>query len=352
MKKQVTKGVALAIVALSAWNCKTSDPEPTPYESGVIILNAGNFSQNNGTISFVPRGSQTALTDIFRTANPSLGASGGMQGYTEVNGKGIILVDNSTPSQDKVEVVEAGTFKSRFTLKTPDIENPRQVIMAGPNKAYVSCWDVSGDFSNGTFYKDPGYIAVVDLNQGKVTKKIPAVKGAERMVLVGTEVFVGSNAFSGNKTLLVIDANTDTEKQRIDFGVAPEPIGVDADGKLWILAGKDLVQVNPADRTTAKRLTFAATPGNITLNADKRRFYYTLSGRTYRLETTSTTASGSQVIARSFAALGIDPQTRQIYGSQSPQLYTQAGYVIRYDEGGTLIDSVKAEIAPSGFYFR
>lgn len=351
MKTQLTKSVALGLVALSVWHCKTTDPTPMPYESGVYILNSGNFSSNNGSISFLPRNGQTVSTGIFQAANPSMGINGGVQGYNEVNGKGIILVDNNTAGQDKVEVVEVGTFVSRATLKAPDIENPRQVIQAGPNKAYISCWDVSGDYSKGTFYKDPGYIAVIDLNTSTLSKKIPALKGVERMVLVGSEVFVGSSAYSGNKTLMIIDANTDTVKDRIEFGVAPEPIALDADGRLWILAGNDMVRINPQTRLVEKRLSFAAAPGSVTLGADKRSFYYTLNGKTYNFSIDATTASGNQVIARSFSALGIDPQTRQIYGSVIPS-YAQAGYVIRYQSNGALIDSVKAEIAPSGFYFR
>ncbi len=351
MKNQLINRIAVSLLALSVWNCTTTDPEPSAYESGVLILNEGNFMQNNGTISFLSRNGQTVATNIFQTANPSLKMSGGVQGYTEVNGKGLILVDNFSPAQDKVEIVEAGTFKSRATLKTPDIENPRQVIPVGLNKAYISCWDVSGDFNAGTFYKDPGYIAVVDLNASTVVKKIPAVKGVEKMVVAGTEVFVGSGAYSGNKTLLIIDLNTDTEKQRIAFGSAPEPIALDANGKLWIQAGNDLVQIDPQSRVVEKRLTFAAAPGSVTISTDKRAFYYTLSGKTYRLPIEATTASGSQVLARSFNALGIDPQTKRIYGSVIPS-QAQAGYVLRYEENGTLIDSVKAEIAPSGFYFR
>ncbi|GAB3730839.1 YncE family protein [Spirosoma lituiforme] len=349
MKYQVTKGLALSLLALSVWNCKTSDPEPTPYESGVLIINEGNFSDNNGTISFLSRTGNTVATNILQAANPSFLPSGLVEGYTEVNGKGLILIDNTAPNQDKVEIVDTGTFKSRTTLKTPDIENPRQVISAGPNKAYVSCWDISG--SGNAFYKDPGYVAVVDLNTGTLVKKIPAVKGVEKMVVAGTEAFVGSNAYSGNQTLLIIDLNTDTEKQRIAFGSTPEPIALDANGKLWIQAGNDLVQFNPSDRTVAKRLTFAAAPGSVTISPDKRTFYYTLSGRTYRIGIDATTASGSQVIARSFNSLGVDPQTNRIYGSVIPS-YKQAGYVLRYESSGALVDSVRAEIAPSGFYFR
>ena len=350
--------MAIGLIALSVWNCKTSDPEPTPYGEGVYIINEGNFTDNNGSISYLSRNSNTVSTNIFVQANPTLAVAGGtgqgglVEGYTEINGKGLILVNNTAVGKDKVEIVEFGTFVSRATLKAPDIENPRRIIQAGPNKAYVSCWDVSGDFNAGTFYKDPGYIAVVDLNTNTVSKKISAVKGVERMVLVDSEVFVGSTGFSGDKNLLIIDANTDTVKDKINFGATPEPIALDAVGKLWILAGKDMVRFNPKTRLVEQRLTFSASPSPVVISADKKLFYYTLSGKTSRFSIDATSAVGTQVIARSFAALGIDPQTKQIYGSQTPVLYKQANYVLRFQENGTLIDSVKAEIAPSGFYFR
>lgn len=357
MKKQVTQSMAIGLVALIVWNCKTSDPEPTPYGEGVYVINQGKYLGNNGSLSYLSRSSNIVSTNIFVQANPTLstgtgsGMGGNVQDYTEVNGKGLILVDNGTVGQDKVEIVEMGTFVSRATLKAPDIENPRLVIQAGPNKAYVSCWDVSGDFNAGTFYKDPGYIAVIDLNTSTVSKKIPAVKGVERMVLVDNEVFAGSTGYSGDKTLLVVDANTDTVKEKINFGATPEPIAVDANGKLWIKAGKDMVRISPRTRLVEQRLTFSASPGAVAISADKKSFYYTLSGKTSRFSIDATSATGTQVIGRSFAALGVDPQTKQIYGSVIPS-YDQAGYVLRFQETGTLIDSVKAEIAPSGFFFR
>lgn len=351
MKKQFTRGLALGLVALSAWNCKTSDPAPTPFESGAFILNAGNFSQNNGTISFVARNSNSVQTDIFRTANPTMSLTGGVQGYTEVNGKGLILVDNSAAGQDKVEIVDYDTFKSRATLKSPDIENPRQVIQVGPNKAYISCWDVSGDYNAGTFYKDPGYIAVVDLNTNTVTKKIPAIKGVESMVVVGTEVFVGSNTYSGSNTLLIIDLTSDSVKQSIDFGSTPEPVALDADNLLWLRTGSTLVQLDPATRLVSKRLTFSGTPSSVILGTDKRTLYFTMSGKTYSFNTSSNTALGAMIISRTFSSLGIDTKTNTLYASVIPS-YAQAGYVLRYQASGALIDSVKAEIAPSGFYFR
>jgi len=352
MNKHITTGLVVSALTLSLWNCKTTDPEPSPYESGVYIANQGNFSQNNGSVTYVPTGSSTALTNIFVAANPTLTISGGVQDITDVNGKSLILIDNTAAGQDKVEIVEDGSFKSRATLKTPDIENPRRAVYAAPNKAYVSCWDVSGSFSAGTFYKDPGYVAVVDVNAGTVTKKISAVKAAEGMVLVGSEVFVGSAGYSGGTALAIINVNTDEVVQKVDMGGEAEPIAVDANGKLWVLVGQTMVCYNAGARTVEKRVPLNASPTSVAISRDKRSFYFSTSSRTYRFAITDTSVPSTAVQNRPFSAIGIDPGTGMFYGSQYPASYTQAGYVIRYRESGALIDSIRAEIAPSRFFFR
>ena len=49
---------------------------------------------------------------------------------------------------------------------------------------------------------------------------------------------------------------------------------------------------------------------------------------------------------------GIDPKDGTIYAGVTPS-YKQAGYVLRYEPSNKrIIDSVKVEIAPSGFYFK
>ncbi len=357
MKYQFVKGIALSSLALSLWNCKTSDPEPTLFDSGVYIINQGAFGKNNGSLSYLSRTGNSVTTNIFAQANPDLSVGGGtgqggnVQDYTEINGKGLILVDNATAGQDKVEIVEASTFVSRARLKAPDIENPRVVIQVGLNKAYISCWDVSGDYVAGTFFKDPGYIAVVDLNSGTVVKKIAAVKGVEAMVFVGNEVFAGSTSYSGNE-LAIVNTETNEIKQKITFSSSPRPVAVDADGKLWILAGQEMIQMDITTRSIQKRVSLLAVPSAITISRDRKTFFYSANNRTFKLGISDATASTANTLfSRAFSALGVDPQTGRIYGSVIPS-YEQAGYVIRYEENAALVDSVRAEIAPMGFYFR
>ncbi len=361
-----TKLVLLTALTASFTACQTTDPEPDqPYDKGVLVLNSGNFSDNNGTISLLSRDSKTIALDVFMKEN-NRSLAGGVQGYAEVNDKGLILVDNSTAGKDVVEIVNARTFKAIATIPSTDIENPRTVVKVSDTKAYITCWDVTGDFSN--FYKNPGYVAVIDLVTNKLTKKIPVQNGAESIIVVGSEAFVGSTG-SGKTLLSVIDIATETVKQTVMIGTNPSVLDVDANGKLWIYANKELLRFNTSTKAIETRLKVTSpnpevSPSAFTLSADKRTFYFTSSfydakdgfkqkGETYSfaIDATSIVADKPFVKRLFGGGLSVDAQTGTIYAGLIPS-YKQAGFVFRYQTNGTLIDSVKAEIAPSKFFYK
>ncbi len=361
------KLVVVAALTASFTACQTTDPVPDqPYDKGVLVLNAGNFTDNNGTLSLLSRDSKTIVLDVFMKEN-SRSLAGGVQGYAEVNDKGLILVDNSTAGKDVVEIVNSHTFKAIATIPSADIENPRAIVKVSDTKAYITCWDATGDFSN--FYKNPGYVAVIDLTTNKLTKKIIVQNGAESIVVVGSEAFVGSAGGSGKTILSVIDVATDAVKQKVEVGADPSVLDVDANGRLWIYANDQLLRLNTSTKAIEARLKVSspnldASPSAFALSADKRTFYFTSSyydakdgykekGETYSfgIDATSIVAD-KPFIKRLFGGgLSVDAQTGTIYAGLIPS-YKQAGYVFRYQTNGTLIDSVKAEIAPSKFFFK
>ncbi|MCA0364817.1 MAG: DUF5074 domain-containing protein [Bacteroidetes bacterium] len=347
-------------------SCEKAENEtPQPYESGVIVVNAGNFSDNNGSLSLLQRTGNTLVTDIFLKENLR-SLTGSLSGYCEVNGKGVILVDNSTAGKDVVEIVDAGTFKSIATIPSTEIENPRNAIKVSETKAYISAWDATGDFSN--FFKNPGYVAVLDLSTNKIIKKIAVENGAEDLQLIGNEVYVG-NSGSVKNTISVIDINTDAIKQTIPVGLNSEIIGADASGKLWVFAGNELQKINTGGKTVENKIKItssnsAKSPGAFVMSADKNTIYFTHSfydatdgwkqkGETYAFKTSASVAEAkTPFINRLFGGgMAVDPQTGNIYAGLVPS-YKQAGYVFRYKSDGSLIDSVKAEIAPGKFYFK
>lgn len=358
MKKQLTRILTVTLISAIAWSCNQSDPAPKgTYVQGVFVTNEGNFSQNNGSISFLTREKNVADADIFSIVNGS-SLKGGMQGYAIAGDYGLILVDNSNPGSDKVEIVNANMFTTAGSIGAPDIENPREVVAIGSSKAYVTNWNIL----NSDYSYPAGYVAVVDLATKKVIKKIPADKGPENMVLHNDKVFVGDYAYSGGNILTVISTATDAVTKTISFSAAPNPIGIDANGKLWVQAGLDLIRLNPdtyAIESTLKISTDRAkSAGNFAMSPDLRTIYFMLTsdysskGEVYKFSITDTQVNVAvPFVKRLFTALAVDPRQGLIYAGVTPS-YTQSGYAVRYRTDGTLVDSVKVGIAPNGFYFR
>jgi hypothetical protein len=360
MKKQSYRILVAAALSMVGWSCNQSDPAVKgDYIQGVFVMNEGNFFDNNGGISYFKRESATAVGDVFNLVN-NVPLQGGVRGYAVAGDNGVILVDNSKAGLDRVEIIDANSFKTVAYLGTPDIENPRKVVVASNTKAYVSCWGSTGSSSN--FFPNAGYVAVIDLATNKVVKKIPTTKGAEGMILAGGKLFVGTIDYSGSNVLTVISTSTDEVIKSVNFAASPSPVGMDANGKLWINAGIDLVRLDPdtyLSESTLKIGTDATvTVGNFALSNDKKTIYfgvskdYGASGSTYKFSINDTQINlSAPFVNRYFSGLAVDPSQGLIYGGVNPT-YTQSGYAVRYRADGSVVDSVKVGVAPIGFTFR
>ena len=347
--------ISLSTIAFSS--CEKTESTPAqPYDDGVFVINAGNFFDNNGTLSLISRDSKIAAIDIFLKEN-NRSIAGGISDYSEVDEKGIILVDNSTDGKDVIEIVNARTFKSIVSIKG-EIDNPRKVIKVGTNKAYITCWDT---FNADYTYKQ-GFVAVLDLLSNKITKKIPVDSGAEDIVLIGNLAYVGN--VNGQTTIKVIDVLKDEVKESIEIGTEPSNFVLDASNKIWMISSNTILLFNPTTKTFDLKLKAGVnekkSPNSLCISKNKKTLFYTynfydaadgykLKGEISTIDIS--TGTSKTFINRTFSSIGFDSESEMIYMSLIPS-YKQSGYIFRYQTSGTLIDSVKAEIAPSRFYFK
>ncbi len=347
--------ITTSLITLNACT-KTETTPAQPYDEGLFVINGGNFLDNNGSLTLLQRDNKTASYDIFMKEN-TRSFAGGITDYTEIDEKGIVLVDNSTDGKDGVEIVNAHTFKTIATIKG-EIDNPQKAVKAGTNKAYITCWDT---FNPDYSYKT-GFVAVLDLTTNKITKKIPVDKGASAIVVIGTNAYVGN--VGSQKTIKVIDTQKDEVSATIEIGANPSNFVLDATNRIWMTAGKEIVLFNPTTKTIESKLKAGThtqkSPANLSISKDKKTLYYTynfydaadgykLKGEINSIDIASGTA---KVFAnRAFAALNFDDEGNQIYTSLIPS-YKQAGYIFRYLANGSIVDSVKTEIGPIGFYFK
>ncbi|MFN3489240.1 MAG: YncE family protein [Emticicia sp.] len=347
--------ISLTTIALSS--CEKTENTPTqPYDDGVFVINAGNFFDNNGTLSLVSRDSKTASTDIFMKEN-NRSIAGGITDYSEVDEKGIILVDNSTDGKDAIEIVNARTFKSMASIKG-EIDNPRKVVKVGTNKAYITCWDT---FNADYTYKQ-GFVAVLDLVSNKITKRIPVDSGAEDIIVIGNLAYVGN--VNARPTIKVIDTQKDEVKESIEIGTDPNNFVLDAANKIWMTTGNAIILFNPNTKTFETKFKAGTndkkSPSSLSISKDKKtlfctyNFYDETDGYKLKGEISAVdiaTGTSKTFINRTFSSVDFDSESDIIYTSLTPS-YKQAGYIFRYQTSGLLIDSVKTEIAPSGFYFK
>jgi DNA-binding beta-propeller fold protein YncE len=337
------KAVVISALIISFPSCKkdkpSENPNPAPEDSkGVYIINEGGFQKSNGSVSFYNHAKRTVSEDLFKAKNGRpLGDV--VQSLTYCNNKAYVVVNNS----GKIEVVDLPAFKSLGTIT--GLASPRFFLGVSPSKAYVT--DM---FSKG--------IHVIDLSSNTVVKKIPCPGSAEELILLGEKAFVTN--LSG-EYLYIVNTVSDMVEDSIKIGYGSGSLCTDKSGRVWVLCSGDYVskagglyRINPSSGSVEQAWGFPATesPWKLRINSTKDTLYY-LNNSVYQLPVSADTLPSSPLIpsaGRYLYGLGIEPGSGVIYVSDAVD-FTQKGSVFRYKSNGALINTFKAEIAPSGFLF-
>ena len=110
------------------------------FRNGVFIINEGNFTDKDGSISWYDFDSSKVILKVYEIAN-EIPFAGTLQSIAFNNEKGY-FIDNS----GRLEIVDEKTFLALNRLTDFDI--PRYMAFSG-NKGYVTDWGPYGlDFSS------------------------------------------------------------------------------------------------------------------------------------------------------------------------------------------------------------
>lgn len=359
MKKQflfITAAILFSVFFLIT-SCKKDKDDsgsilpPQGYIGQMLVINEGAFGSSNGSIDFINPSTGARTDDVFnRVNNRPLGDV--VQSAVKKGNLIYITVNNS----QKVEVVHAASCKWYKTIT--GFISPRFFLPVSNTKAYVSDW---GDNS----------IKIISLSSFTITGSIPVNQnGPEQLIEAEGKIFVvNSGGFSDDNTVSVIDPATDQLIQTITVGVNPNSIVKDANGKLWILCGGDvgpdwsggtaddiagsLIRMNPSDYSIELNITLGQFEHPVKLSIRNGSELYFLNGiNGYEgspvIMSITDNVVPAPVVNKNFYGIGFNPSNGDIYGGFSP-FFGQSGYVFRYTHAGTLIDSIKAGIGPSGF---
>ena len=328
------------------------DDEPvTPtssYESGVFIVNEGPFQSGTGTISFFNKNTDSVTHHIFETAN-SRPLGNIVQSMSIHNDKGYIVVNNA----NKIEVVDLFDFQSTATIN--GLELPRYFLGITENKAYVSQWGLGS----------MGSVKVLDLTTNTITKTIAAGTGAEKMLLVGNEVYVlNKGGFGADSTITVINTTTDEVSQTITVGHKPNSIQ-QFGAELLVLCEGILNWMEPTNSTAGTvwkinngtptlAYTFDSTASHPMHLFKANNMYHCVYNSQVRTLDTSNlpyTLTATPFINIGFYSITTDPVSGVIYGADAGDFQSD-GTVFRYQSDGTLMDSFQGGVIPNGFEFR
>ena len=323
-------------------------PENLNLGKGFYVLNQGNFTSGNASMSFYRKDSAKMINQIFYQRN-GVPLGDVAQSMTFWKNYAFVVVNNS----GVVWAINSSTAK--VVGKLSGLHSPRYVCVVDAEKSYVSDFQIPGI----TVFQTSTMLPLGTIQTGKTT---------EQLLLVGDKVFAAnwsSYQQSGpNNTIQVIDVSLDQLTDSIVVAKEPNSMVVDKNGKLWVLCSGGylneeipaLFRINTQTFDIEKRFDFPdinTSPSQLTINAGGDTLYY-LNQSIYSLPIEADElAEAAFALAgnRNFYSLAVDPQDNAVFATDAGN-YLQKGYVYRYKPNGTIIDSLAAGIIPGFIGFN
>ncbi|MCV9934205.1 hypothetical protein OIU80_18130 [Flavobacterium sp. LS1R47] len=354
--KKLNKLFLAAIISSAFFASCSSDDDNTPqeprgnYESGMFILNEGQFKNTNASVSY--------LSDDLKIENNvfSLVNSGAKLGEIAqnigLNGDFAYIVVNVS---NKIEVVNRYTFKSVATITT-GLDNPRYIAFAN-GKGYVTNW------GNGDIATDD-YVGVIDLTLNTVTSKVSVIEGPEKIIENDGKLYVAhKGGFKFGNSISVINTSNNTVTTNFPVGDLPNALVKD-NGTLYILcegkpfyadvetAGK-IVKVNLSTNAVSSTINFPGITHPGFLAIENNKLYYTIGTDIYSAATSITTLPTTPIFKAtktsnlySFAVKNNKIYVADAVNNQDP------GNIYIYSLTGTLSNEFSTGVSPNGFYFN
>lgn len=321
---------------------------PIINKGGIFIVNEGNFSAANSSLSFYnPSLSEVNNNLFYKVNNVPLGDVA--QSITINNNKAYLVINNS----GIVYGVDIETLE--FDGKINGLASPRNMVFINDEKAYIS-----------DFYSTK--VTVVNPATYEITGSIDIGKSSDCTIKHNNMIMVANWSAYGqtklNNTVMVINSDTDVLADSIVVGIEPNSMVIDKDEFLWVLCSggymndelPTLWKINMATLETEMQFTFNninQSPEKLCINSNGDILYF-LNDGVFNMSAYDDELPENHLIQekdKNFYSLGIDPVTNEIYVSDALN-YNQNGIVYRYSSIGVFISSFEVGIIPGCFEFN
>lgn len=344
-KTQISIRVLASVLMLaSVMGCRKDPPKkedatinyknPTSGMKGLYLLNEGNFGSNKSSLDFYDFASGKYTRNIFGVANPTVALGLGDSGNDiKIYGSKMYVVVNGS---NKVEILNSNTAKEEAKL---DLTNCRYITFY-KNYAYITSYD--------------GFVAVVDTANASVIKtKIKVGNQPEEMAVVGSKLYVansgGYNPPNYDRTVSVIDLNTNTEIKKIDVAVNLHHLKADQYGDIYVSSRGNYADIPSSiflidSKTDEVKKDFHIPTSNFCIDGDNaylfsydygslKSAYVKLSVKTEAVLSNSFITDGTESSISVPFGITVDPSNGDIYVADSPD-YTLPGKLYCFDKAG------------------
>lgn len=315
----------------------------------IVIVNEGQFMQNNSSLSVYDPLSHKVVNNAFSAVNNV--PLGDVANSASIFDRSIYIVINNS---GKIYVADSKTLVHQTTIT--GLDSPREILFVSPTKAYVSDLSARG-------------LHIIDLQTNTVSGFISTDNGnkqfqqhcVETMLLSGKWVYACS--WSYGDAVLVIDPLSDKLVDSIILPKQPNSIVADRDGKLWVLSdggyegspfGYDapaLTRIDPVTRQVESvfRMAHGTGASQLGINRSGDTLFF-LNNGVVKMSVYDREIPQRQLITNTkrWYSLAVSPDADELYCADAID-YAQYGVVYRYSTGGAVIDSFYAGVNP-GFY--
>lgn len=339
--------LAFSMFLLGAVSCREPDaPQAEPHtERGVFVVNQGNFTWGNASLSFYSTDSNRLSHKIFYATN-QVPLGDVAQSMTIVGDTGLIVVNNSGT------IYALDTHNFQYINQIAGLLSPRYILPLAGKKAYIS-----------DLYAKK--IQIADLQTFSLAGEIYTGHTTEQMLRIGN--YVLTNCWNNDSCILKINTTTHSVEDSVFVAFQPNSMALDCHGKLWVLSdgGNPMVGLEKAPALTRidpqsfrKEAVWefddtALSPTGLCANATADTLFF-INHHIFRLPANAQKLPQTPFIRaneKSFYALTVSPQNSEIFVSD-PIDYTQRGTVYRFRASGEALDTFKAGIIPGYFAFK
>ncbi|WP_339890049.1 DUF5074 domain-containing protein [uncultured Flavobacterium sp.] len=352
--------IMIAAIAVFFASCSDDDNNGTTdnlplgaYDNGVLILNQGNFGQDNSSISYLSNDFATFQNNAFLAVNPTkvLGNTGQDVGF--YNDLAFVVLNAS----NKIEIINRYTLEYVATIDS-GLDNPRFIAFAN-GKGYVTNWGDGGVTTDD-------YVATLNLTNYTVSGSIPVVEGPERIVENNGKLYVAHQGGYGyGNTVSVINSTSNTVTNTINVGDVPNSLQIE-NGSLYVICGGKaswtndetlgkLIKINLDTETVSTSIDFAVGNHPSNLYIADNSIFYTQDSDVFKMSLTAsslpTTSLFSTVGQGVYGIYSFAVENNKIYVGDAAD-YNSNGKVYIYSNTGALENDFTVGVIPAGFYFN